>query len=173
MYCIVYELSRVNKSGCFAFDGGFPFTLLAAASVIPVEVIEPWVLLLRPVKLCAVTYCRCNAGATRGRGRPQRAAQALGSSVLYSHGPTSFPRSCCILWPSASGCCRRRCACVGGCRGEAERLGHELCARGAACIAQQAQLGRSVSMGRESVDGPSLSFSRVLSLDVEKQRCDD
>ena len=40
VYCIVYELAPLGKDGCFSFVGGFPFTVLSVASVIPVEVIN-------------------------------------------------------------------------------------------------------------------------------------
>ena len=38
VYCIVNELSRRDEFGCFSFVGGFPFSVLSAACVIPVEV---------------------------------------------------------------------------------------------------------------------------------------
>lgn len=40
VYCIVNELSRLDEDGCFSFVGAFPFTVLAAASVVPVEVMK-------------------------------------------------------------------------------------------------------------------------------------
>jgi hypothetical protein len=36
----VLELARLDDNGCFSFVGGFPFTVLAAASAVPVEVIN-------------------------------------------------------------------------------------------------------------------------------------
>ncbi len=69
MYCVAYELSRVNESGCFSFDGGFPFTVLAAASVIPVEVIVPWVIHFGPVKLHALTLDAMQVKPVIGGGR--------------------------------------------------------------------------------------------------------
>jgi hypothetical protein len=40
VYCIVYELAPSDKDGCFSFVGGFPFTILSVACLIPVEVIK-------------------------------------------------------------------------------------------------------------------------------------
>jgi len=91
VYCIVNELSRRDEFGCFSFVGGFPFIVLSAACVIPVEVnffrIEP----LSSIGLTAI------AGQAGRRCWPQRTGQWVAKTLRSAQHAANFLGRGCLF----------------------------------------------------------------------------